>query len=107
MIPFHDPETIRQYLQRRRISSWSIARRLEIDHGHLHRVLTGQRPGSAALLKAVAEMAEKLTHHRNHEEIHRLIDAATHVFFLKRGGFESDIFNDFKCEATSPRKKIP
>ncbi len=96
MMPL-DPETIRQYLQRRGISSWAIANRLDIDHSHLARVLNGKRPGSAALLRSVAEMAESMDRpHRSQADLTRLIDAAAHVFFLKRGGFESDIFSDNK-----------
>jgi hypothetical protein len=94
MIP-RDPESIRQYLLRRRISSWSIARRLEIDHSHLHRVLMGERPGSPALLRSVAEMAESMKRRRpNQTNVDRLIDAAAHVFFIKRGCFDSEVFND-------------
>jgi hypothetical protein len=92
-----DPETVRQYLLRRRISTWCIAHRLGIDCSHLQRVLTGKRPGSAALLRSVIEMAESIKRpRRSQEDIGRLIDAAAHVFFLKRGGFQSDIFGDTK-----------
>ena len=91
MIP-RDPESIRQYLLRRRISSWAIASRLGVDHSHLVRVLAGKRPGSPALLRSVAEMAASIKRpRRSQEDIARLVDAATHVFFLKRGGFESEI----------------
>ena len=94
MIPLN-AETIRQYIERRRISYWTIANRLDIDHSHLARVLNGKRPGSAALLRSVAEMAESMdSPRRSQADVSRLIDAAAHVFFLKRGGFESDIFND-------------
>jgi len=96
MIP-HEPTAIRQYIERRGISSWSIAAHLGIDQGHLYRVLTGKRPGSAALLRSVAELAESLGRRRRSQaDIGRLISAAEHVFFLKRGGFQSEIFNDLK-----------
>ena len=96
MIPPH-AETIRQYLLRRRISSWAIASRLGVDHSHLVRVLAGKRPGSKALLRSVAEMAESMDRpDRRLSDVHRLVGAATHVFFLKRGAFDSDIFTDTK-----------
>ena len=96
MIPLN-AETIRQYIERRRISYWTIANRLEIDHSHLARVLRGKRPGSKALLRSVAEMAESMDRpDRRLSDVHRLVGAATHVFFLNRGAFDSDIFTDTK-----------
>ncbi len=63
---------------------------------HLRRVLSGKREGSIALLRTVAEAIETIPGRprRRQEDIHRLIDAATHTFFLKRGDFESAICTD-------------
>lgn len=95
-------ESIHQYIRRRRLSTWTIATRLEIDHSHLVRVLTGKRHGSAALLRSVAEMAESLKRRRrSQDDVARLIGAASHVFFLKRGAFQSDIFSDQKADGTT------
>jgi len=87
---------IRQYLEKRGISMWAVARRLGMHPGHLRRVLTGRREGSLALLKSVAEMAETMPGRprRRQQDVERLIDAATHMFFLKRGDFESAICTD-------------
>ena len=90
------PSSILQYLQRRRISVWSVAMHLDTDPGHLRRVLTGRREGSQALLRAVLEAAMTMQGRprRRHQDIDRLLHAATHMFFLKRGNFESAIFAD-------------
>jgi hypothetical protein len=100
MIPL-DPESIRQFLLRRRISTWTIARRLEIDNSHLTRVLAGKRPGSRALLQSVVDIAQGLaSRRRSQDDLDRLISAAAHVFFLKRGAFQSDIFDEPRGEGT-------
>jgi hypothetical protein len=98
----HDRFFIRQELKRRGISIWSAAKQVRVDPSHLRRVLSGKREGNPALLYSVAEIAGLCgpgRYGRTHEEIHRLIDAAAHVFFLKRGQFffESAIFADLTC----------
>lgn len=87
------PSIIRQYIEERGISARAIAARLGVHPGHLQRVLSGEREGSRAFLKAVAQMAESMPGRREEkpDDVERLIDAATHVFFLKRGNFESAI----------------
>jgi transcriptional regulator with XRE-family HTH domain len=84
---------IRQYIADRGLSARAIATRLGVHPGHLQRVLTGEREGSRAFLKSVAEIAEAMPGRREErtDDVGRLIDAATHVFFLKRGDFESAI----------------
>jgi hypothetical protein len=93
---YFTPAYIRQYLERRRISVWAVATRLKIDPGHLRRVLSEQRKGSAALLESVVEAAATMRGRRQHEQedTDRLLEAAVHVFFLERGDFESAIFAD-------------
>jgi transcriptional regulator with XRE-family HTH domain len=87
------PSIIRQYLADRGISARAIAARLGVHPGHLQRVLSGEREGSRAFLKSVVQMAETMQGRRPErpDDVERLIDAATHVFFLKRGDFESAI----------------
>jgi len=101
MIPAPEPALVRQYLAARGISARAIAARMGIHPGHLQRVLNGERPGSRALLRRVARAAEKMPGRRREDpdEAQRLIDAATHVFFLKRGDFESAI-----CAGANRRK---
>lgn len=84
---------IRQYLERRQISTRALAARMGIHPGHLQRVLSGEREGSREFLKSVASAAESMQGPRQErpDDVERLIDAATHVFFLKRGDFESAI----------------
>jgi hypothetical protein len=91
--------SIRAYLAEHGISVWAVAIAMRIDPAHLHRVLTGKRKGSPALFCAAAETAETLapSHKRNSKEDHRLIDAAMHSFFLRRGYFESSI-----CQGVLP-----
>ena len=89
-----NPSILRQRLEGRRISVYAVAARLGKHPGHLARVLHGERPGSAALLQSVEQITESmLDQPRRHrqEDIVRLIDAAVHVFFLKRGKFQSPI----------------
>jgi hypothetical protein len=95
------PSIVLQYLERRQISVWSVALRMEADPGHLRRVLTGRRAGSQALLRSVLETARAMPArpHRRQEDFDRLIQAAAHVFFLRRGDFESAIF----AEPDEPR----
>jgi len=87
------PSLIRQYLREREISVRAIAARLGVHPGHLQRVLNGEREGSRAFLKSVLEMAKAMPDRRQQrsDSLERLIDAATHVFFLQRGHFESEI----------------
>ena len=90
------PALVLQYLERRRISVWSVAMQMEADPTHLRRVLTGRREGSQALLSSVLRTARSMRArpHRRQEDLDRLIEAATHVFFLRRGDFDSAIFTD-------------
>jgi hypothetical protein len=90
------PTGILQYLEERRISVWSVAVRMNADPGHLRRVLNGRRKGSRALLEAVYETAQTMRGRpwRWQEDTDRLIEAATHVFFVSRGDFESAVFAD-------------
>jgi len=86
-----------EYLEERQISVWAVAKRMDADSTHLRRVLTGRRPGSQELLKSVLDTAQSMpTRHRSrrHEDTERLIGAAAHMFFLRRGDFESAIFNE-------------
>lgn len=96
------PSVIRQYIDERGISAYAIAARLEIHPGHLRRVLSGERAGSPAFLKRVALAAESMPGRREErpDDVERLIDAATHVFLLKRGVFESAI-----CDGAGRRKE--
>jgi transcriptional regulator with XRE-family HTH domain len=84
---------IRQYLEQRQISARALAARMGVHPGHLQRVLTGEREGSREFLKAIVTAAERMPGRRREDpdDVERLIDAATHVFFLKRGDFESAI----------------
>jgi transcriptional regulator with XRE-family HTH domain len=88
---------IRQYLEQRQISVRALAARMGMHHhGHLLRVLRGEREGSREFLKSVVNAAESMQGPRQErpDDVERLIDAATHVFFLKRGDFESAICAD-------------
>jgi transcriptional regulator with XRE-family HTH domain len=85
---------IRQHLDRRGISVHAVATALRVDPRHLRRVLSGERGGSRALLEAVAELVETMPGRRPQEDVGRLIDAAVHMFFLRRGDFESAVFAD-------------
>jgi transcriptional regulator with XRE-family HTH domain len=85
--------TIRRYLEDRGISARAVAARMGVHPGHLQRVLSGRRQGSRGFLKSVMQVAKNMPGRREErpDEVERLIDAATHVFFLKRGDFESAI----------------
>jgi transcriptional regulator with XRE-family HTH domain len=88
------PSGIRQNLQDRGISVRAVATRMGIHPGHLQRVLSGKRAGSRKFLKSIADEIKGMPdrRHQRQDEVERLIDAATHMFFLKRGDFESAIF---------------
>jgi hypothetical protein len=77
----------------------AIAVRVNIDPRHLRRVLAGERPGSVALLDSVSDLAEEMPGHTPQEKEASLINAAVHMFFLKRGGFDSEI-----CRAAPIRR---
>jgi transcriptional regulator with XRE-family HTH domain len=100
-------EEIWRQLERKGISIHSIASRLQVNRGHLHRVLRGQRRGSRALLEALAELVEAMPGRRPQEESARLIDAAVHMFFLKRGDFDSEIFSAgaWRGQGTEKRRR--
>jgi|HubBroStandDraft_1064217.scaffolds.fasta_scaffold632135_2 transcriptional regulator with XRE-family HTH domain len=91
--PLPSASDIRRQLQAKGISVHAIAARLKVNRAHLHRVLNGERAGSRALLESVAESAQAMASRRPQEDSARLIDAAVHVFFVKRGNFQSEIFN--------------
>jgi hypothetical protein len=90
------PSSVLEYLERREISVWAVARRMKADSTHLSRVLHGKRVGSQKLLQTVLEtamgMRERRWPPRRGEDVDRLIEAAVHVFFVQRGDFESAIF---------------
>lgn len=75
------------------ISIHAAAAQLGVDRGHLYRVLHGYRPGSRALLESVAGLvpADGVACQK---DAGQLFDAAVHLFFIKRGRFESAIFRD-------------
>jgi transcriptional regulator with XRE-family HTH domain len=79
-------------IERRGISYRALANHLGIDRGHLQRVLSGERPGSENLLRSLAEAVEGNYGRRGQEDVARLIDAAVHVFFLRRGRFQSEVW---------------
>jgi len=87
---------IRQRLEELGISGYAVSARLKVHRTHLNRVLNGERRG-VALRRALAELLETETEAAPapgppaHEDVVRLVDAATHMFFLKRGDFESEI----------------
>jgi transcriptional regulator with XRE-family HTH domain len=88
-----DPSLILRRFERRGISLRAAAARLQVDRGHLSRVLNGERPGSRELLESAADLAETMITDtdRRQEDVCRLIAAAVHVFFLKRGDFQNPI----------------
>ena len=90
-----DLSALRQHLADRGISMTALALHLGVDRGHLHRILNGERLGSASLLRSIADLAENIPdgHGPRREKTKRLIDAATHMFFVSRGLFESSICN--------------
>jgi len=89
-----NPALLLRRLEQQGISVSAVATRLRMDPAHLRRVLRGERPARAALLQSVAELAETMEEPRpprDPEDIERLIEAAAHMFFLRRGRFESAI----------------
>jgi len=87
-----DPLQLAWQLEYRGLSINAIAVRLGVDPRHLRRVLRGERPGSAELLESIADLIENMGNRRAQEEGCRLISAAVHMFFVKRGKFDSEIF---------------
>jgi transcriptional regulator with XRE-family HTH domain len=85
--------SVRQYLADHGLSVRAVAARLGVHPGHLQRVLIGERAGSRAYLQSVLAMARSMPDRRPApvETGSRLLDAALHVFFLKRGDYESVI----------------
>jgi len=89
-----EPSVIRQELEDRGISARAVAANMGIHPSHLQRVLSGRREGSRRFLKSIVDAIERMPTRRRErppDDVERLIDAATHVFFLKRGDFESAI----------------
>jgi len=92
--PYHpplDPVRLMRRLHCRGLSVRAIAAQLQVGRAHLQRVLNGERPGSQALLESVAAIVDAQPARRRQDDVKRLIHAAVHMFFLKRGTFESDI----------------
>ena len=107
--PRPDRALILKRLETRGISVRAVAARLEVDRGHLLRVLNGARPGSRALIESAAALSESMPPDDERKQkddigrqfdICRLISAAAHVFFLKRGDFENEM-----CNGAARRKK--
>jgi hypothetical protein len=86
-------EEIARQIEYSEISIRSIAEHLNVNQSHLLRVLRGERVCSRALREALAEFAKTIPGRRAQFEDSRLINAAVHMFFLKRGDFQSDIFS--------------
>ena len=86
-------EFVRQYLERKGITSCAVASAMGVHPGHLQRVLNGERRGSTLLLQTALETAQSIPDQREQRDVIRLLDAATHLFFLKRGQFESPLCN--------------
>lgn len=105
--PPPDPAYLRRRLEARGISMRAVAVQLGMDVGHLARVLRDQRPGSRALLDSVAELVEIMPGRRPQEDVARLINAAVHMFFLKRGDFESEMCLGARYEYRRKRKQPP
>ena len=89
--PIINLPTLRHQIEQKGISYRMIARRVHVDRAHLKRVLSGERSGSQALLCSIAEIVEGVPDIRPQDQVTRLIAAAVHVFFLKRGRFESEV----------------
>jgi hypothetical protein len=86
---------ITEALDQKGISIWALARKMDIDQGHLRRVLQGSRPGSAKLLQEMWDTIQAMQGRRRrriHDDLDRLVRAAVHVFFVQRGDFDSAIF---------------
>jgi transcriptional regulator with XRE-family HTH domain len=100
----HRAAEIARRIEGRGISVHAVAVRLGVDPRHLRRVLSGERPGSAALLESMAEVVEALPGRTPQEQEERLINAAVHIFFLKRGAFDSEICRAAPVPGTADRK---
>lgn len=84
---------LRQLLEEKGVSEYAVAVGLKVNRAHLHRVLSGERTG-IELRRSIAaflETVEPPPKPADSEAVIRLIKAATHMFFLSRGRFESDI----------------
>ena len=93
--PDEPPVDIRDLIyqiERRGIPITRLARRLGMNQSHLRRVLTGERPATETLLRSLAEFLEDKRGRHIQEDTARLIGAAVHVFFLKRGRRQSEIW---------------
>jgi len=87
---------IRQRLEANGVSLCKAAARVHANRRHIARVLKGQRPGSRALLESLAGLADlagtaPIPASHPQADTTRLISAAVHLFFLKRGWFGSEI----------------
>ncbi len=89
--PKLDAAELRLQLRLRGISVRAVAIRLGINQSHLLRVFAGTRPGSHELLDAVGELIDSIPIRHVQEEDMCLINAAVHMFFLKRGKFDSEV----------------
>ena len=100
---------IARRLDERHISIRSVAARLCVNQSHLLRVLRGDRPGSDDLRASLTELVESMPGLRSQEEQARLINAAVHVFFVKRGDFQSAVFEEMDPAAplNRPKKRVP
>lgn len=83
---------VRQRIASKNLSQGAISDRVAVDRGHLGRVLRGERRVSSSLLAALEVATEEMAPRHVQEQSARLIDAAVHVFFLKRGINETPIF---------------
>ena len=104
--PLPDPFKIARRLDARGISVRAVAIHLGVNQSHLLRVLRGERPGSQALLDSLAELAETMPGRRSQEDVARLIGAAVHVFFVRRGDFESPLFEQ-PVQRPTPEEGAP
>jgi len=89
--PKLDAAELRLQLRLRGISVRAVALRLGTNQSHLLRVFAGTRPGSHQLLDAVGALIDSIPIRHVQEEDMRLINAAVHMFFLKRGKFDSEV----------------
>jgi transcriptional regulator with XRE-family HTH domain len=79
-------------LREKGLSIRKLADHLNVNRAHLQRVLSRERPGSRAFRRAAADFLAATPATRRNDEINGpLLDAAVHVFFLKRGHFQSPI----------------
>jgi hypothetical protein len=97
---------VRRRLEASGISLCAAASKVHGNYRHIVRVLKGERPGSRALLESLASLAETETKpvraSLTHREASHLIATAVHVFFLKRGRFDSEI-----CSRRPPQFNQP